>query len=324
MNWGIIAPGRIARKFAQDLALSKGSRLLAVASRSLERAQAFASEFGAKHAFGSYEELLSCPDLDVVYVASPHSHHAEHSLLCLRKGIPVLCEKPLAVNRRQVEAMIGAAEANNTFLMEGMWTRFNPAFSHALELVQSGAIGEPQLLRADFGFRAPYLPEGRLYNPALAGGALLDIGIYPVFAALSFLGAAKGIIAQAKLTETGVDATTGIVMTHESGAVSVLDCTIVADTDTVCSIHGEKGNITVQCRFHEADSVVVELKGEQARRIELPKTGIGFYHEIRAVEEALQHGWTEHPKVSHAFSRLLIDTLDRIRELAGIRYPDFD
>lgn len=324
MNWGIIAPGRIARKFANDLALHEGSRLLAVASRSLERAQAFASEFGAEYAFGSYEELLSCPELDVVYVASPHSHHAEHTLLCLRNGIPVLCEKPLAVNRQQVEAMISAAEANNTFLMEGMWTRFNPAFSHALELVQSGTIGEPKLLRADFGFRAPYFPEGRLYNPALAGGALLDIGIYPVFAALSFFGTPERIVAQAKMTDTGVDATTGIVMAHESGAISILDCTIVADTDTVCTIHGEKGNITVQSRFHEADSILVELKGEKARRIDLPKTGVGFYHEIRAVEEALKNGWAQHPLMSHDFSRQLISTLDQIRDLAGIRYPDFD
>lgn len=324
INWGILAPGKIARKFANDLALSEGSRLWAVASRSPERARDFAEAHGARHYFGTYEELVNCPGVDVVYVASPHSHHMQHTLLCLRKGLPVLCEKPLAVNQQQVEAMIGAAEANNTFLMEGMWTRFNPAFNHALELVQSGTIGAPGLLRADFGFLAPYLPEGRLYNPALAGGALLDIGIYPVFAALSFLGAPQHIAAQAIMSDTGVDLSTGMLMTHGGGALSVLDCTIVANSHTRCTIHGQDGNITLQSRFHEAEEVLIERKGQAPQTVTLPKKGIGFYHEIKAVEEALEKGWTQHPLMPHDFSRLLIQVLDRIRKAAGIRYPQFD
>ncbi len=324
INWGIIAPGKIARKFAQDLALSQDSSLYAVASRSLDKAQAFAAEYGARHAFGSYRELAQCAGVDVVYVASPHSHHLAHSLLCLQRGIPVLCEKPLAVNSRQTEALIGAAEANKTFLMEGMWTRFNPAFNYALELVQSGAIGAIRLLRADFGFQAPWLPEGRLYKPSLAGGALLDIGIYPVFAALCFLGPVERVLAQTTMTPTGVDETTAVLTTHTDGGIAVLDCSIAANTPTLCTLHGERGNITLKSRFHEAEDVLVELNGKAAMTISLPKTGCGLYHEIKAVEEALLNGWTEHPLMPFDLSRRLSLTLDRIRQQAGIRYPDFD
>lgn len=324
INWGILALGKIAQKFAHDLALSDESRLFAVASRSGQRAREFAKQFGAEHAFDNYEALVQCPGVDVVYVASPHSHHAEHALLCLRNGVPVLCEKPLAVNLQQVEAIVGAAEENNTFLMEAMWTRFIPAFSHALELVQAGVIGSPQLLRADFGFRAPLLPEGRLYNPALAGGALLDIGIYPVFAALCFLGDPKRIVAQAKLTTTGVDETTAMVMTHHNGAISVLDCTIAANSHTRCTIHGDGGNITILSRFHEAEKVLIEPTGEEPTTATLPKAGIGLYHEIKAVEHALKNGWKQHPLMPHDLSRRLMHTLDRIRGEIGLRYPLFD
>ncbi|RZL08150.1 MAG: Gfo/Idh/MocA family oxidoreductase, partial [Hymenobacter sp.] len=180
-NWAILGPGNIARKFAQDLALVPQARLHAVASRSLDKAQAFATDFGAAHAVGSYEELLTVPDIDAVYIATPHSEHYAHALLCLRAGLPVLCEKAFAQNASQAQEMIAVAREKGVFLMEAFWTRFFPAIAQALDLVATGHIGEVKHLVADFGFNTPYQPTSRLFDPALAGGSLLDVGVYPLF-----------------------------------------------------------------------------------------------------------------------------------------------
>ncbi len=204
-NWAILGLGNIAHKFAEDLALVPGARLHAVASRSLDKAQAFAATYGVPHAVGSYEDLLAVPDLDAVYIATPHSEHHAHTLLCLRAGLPVLCEKAFALNARQAQEMIEVAQAQGVFLMEAFWTRFFPAIGHALELVRAGRIGEVKHLVADFGFAATYEPAGRLFDPVLAGGSLLDIGVYTLFISQLFLGTPTTVRAVATPTGTGVD-----------------------------------------------------------------------------------------------------------------------
>ena len=188
INWGIIAPGKIAQKFASDLKLVEGANLLAVASRDETRAKEFALEYNAQKHYGSYLDLVKDPDVDVVYIASPHPFHFEQSLLCLNHGKHVLCEKPMCMNVQEVKQLIDVAQSKNLFLMEALWTRFIPSFVKCKNLVEQGEIGEILYIQADFGFRAEYDVQRRTFNKELGGGSLLDIGIYPVFFALEIAG----------------------------------------------------------------------------------------------------------------------------------------
>ncbi|MCK5730151.1 MAG: Gfo/Idh/MocA family oxidoreductase, partial [Draconibacterium sp.] len=187
-NWAILGCGKIAKKFSADLKLLPNVNLYAAASRNLDNAKDFATEMGFDVAYGSYEELVADSKVDIVYVATPHSHHYEHTLLCLKNKKAVLCEKAFAMNKNEVMEMIACAKENNTFLMEAFWTMFQPSFIHAMEILKSGELGKLKLVRSDFGFNGPFDTEKRLYNIALGGSSLLDIGIYPVFAALTSLG----------------------------------------------------------------------------------------------------------------------------------------
>ena len=188
INYGIIGPGRIAGSYCRALEQSPGSKIYAIASRDEHRAQEFAKQFKADKSYGSYEELVRDPDVDVVYIATPHSFHEQQSILCLKHKKPVVCEKPLALSAASVKRIIVASKASKTFVMEGMWSRFNPAIIKAKEFIDDGAIGQVRHLFADFGFQKPYDPKGRLYDPSLAGGSILDVGVYPLFLALFILG----------------------------------------------------------------------------------------------------------------------------------------
>jgi len=178
-NWAILAPGKIAGKFADDFPFVEDAKIHAVGSRSLERAQTFANNYNVPHAVGSYEELMNIPDIDCVYIASPHTSHYKHTMVCIEHGLNVLCEKPFAMNRQQVQEMADLAKSKNVFLMEALWTRFFPFMNEVDDLIQNGVIGKPWSLSADFGFESAYNPESRLFDKKLGGGALLDIGIYP-------------------------------------------------------------------------------------------------------------------------------------------------
>lgn len=324
INWGIIAPGNIAGKFAQDLQLVNNSRLHAVASRSLERAQAFAKKYGATHAFGSYEEMTKCPDLDVVYIASPHSGHFKHTLLFLEKKIPVLCEKPLAINLSQAKRMVNAARRNDTFLMEAIWTRFLPSFQKMLELLESKKLGQLKVIRADFGINKPFDPGSRLFNPGLGGGSLLDVGIYPVFLATYLWGKPDEIKAEALFSASGTDDLCGMLLRYSDGRMAVLDSAVVADTPTEGFLYGENGYIQLHRRFHEAQSVTCSLEGKEDENFKTPTTGFGYYHEILEVNECLRQGKKESEKLPLDFSLRLMETLDAIRREIGLVYPDFD
>ncbi|AWM33509.1 Gfo/Idh/MocA family protein [Hymenobacter nivis] len=321
-NWAILGPGRIARKFAADLAHVPGAKLHAVASRSLAKAEAFAAEFGASHAVGSYEELLAVPGIDAVYVATPHSEHHAHTLLCLRGGLPVLCEKAFAQNAGQAQEMVRVAQEQGVFLMEAFWTRFFPAIAQALELVQSGVIGEVKHLVADFGFAAPFEPEGRLFNPALAGGSLLDIGVYPLFISQLFLGAPAAVRAVSTPTGTGVDANCAMALAYASGATATLFSTIAATTDNRCVLYGTKGQLQLLGRFHAPTGVRVQLLGEaEAQEFPAPTAGGGYQHEAAHVQQCLAQGLRESPLLPLAFSLALMELLDAVRREIGLRYP---
>jgi len=323
-NWGIVGPGKIAHKFAQDLQVLPGARLHAVASRSQQRAQSFATQYGASHAFGSYEAMTACPDLHAVYVATPHAFHHANSLLFLRSGIPVLCEKPFAMNSAQVEEMIETARTHQVFLMEAMWTRYMPTIGQALQLIEQGQIGRVLSVKADFGFRADFKPEGRLFDPALGGGSLLDIGIYPVFLALLILGRPAVIQAAAHLGATGVDEEIGILFQYSGGELAHLHSSIRSRTKTEAFIYGETGTLHLHTRWHEPTSMTLLREGERPQEFRFDYSGKGYYLEAEAVMNDLAEGKLENDLMPLSFSMELIQTLDAIRREAGIRYPGYD
>ncbi len=320
-NWAILGLGNIAHKFAEDLALLPQARLHAVASRSLAKAQAFAAKFDVPHAVGCYEDLLAVPGVDVVYIATPHSEHHAHALLCLRAGLPVLCEKAFARNAGQAREMIGVAQARQVFLMEAFWTRFFPAIAQALDLVQAGVIGEVKHLVADFGFAAPYEPQGRLFNPVLAGGGLLDIGVYPLFISQLFLGEPAAVRAVSTPAGTGVDLNCAVALAYASGATASLFSTLAAPTDNRCVLYGTKGQLQLTGRFHAPSGVQVQLPGQPVRLISCATQGHGYHYEAAHVQECLAQGLRESPLLPLAFSQELMQLLDAVRDQIGLRYP---
>jgi predicted dehydrogenase len=321
INWGIIGIGRIAEKFASDLATLENTTLLAVASTSLERASEFARVHQVPNAFGSYEEIFSVPDLDVVYIATPHTLHAYCTKLCLEKKVAVLCEKPFAMNESEVREMIDLAKANDTFLMEAMWTRFLPGTLKVLELIQSGAIGDVKTIHADFGFIAPFNPQDRLLNRDFGGGAFLDIGIYPAFLSLLILGYPSGILASGVTGSTGVDETTSFIYTYDDQSTAVLNCTLTAETRTEAFIYGTLGHIHIKPKFHENKFIELVLNDETVQAFDFPRETLGFNYEAAEVNKCLTEGKKESELWPLSQSLKLVHLLDKTREKAGIKYP---
>ncbi|MGM1054253.1 MAG: Gfo/Idh/MocA family oxidoreductase [Bacteroidota bacterium] len=318
-KWGIIGPGKIAGKFATDLGMVPGAELYAVASRDIEKAKTFSAEYNFKKSYGSYEELATDTEVDIIYVATPHVFHQEHTLLCLKNKKAVLCEKPFAINSRQVEEMILTAEENKIFLMEAMWTYFLPHYQYILDLVKTKKFGTIKSLKADFGFAAPYLPEKRLYNKVLGGGSLMDIGIYPLFAALSLMGIPNTIKAQAKMSDTGVDESCDIDLTYEHGAVACLSSAINLKIPTIATITFEQAIIILQNRFHEPTSVLINSGGNK-EEITFDVTSRGYNYEAIHVQQMLSEGRTESTIMTFQKSRELIALLDSVREEIGLIY----
>lgn len=323
-NWGIIGLGKIAHRFATDLQILPNARLHAVASRSAERSQVFAQQYDVPYSFGSYIDIFNAPNLDAVYIATPHTGHFENTLMCLTHHIPVLCEKPFAMNVIQVKEMIAASKAHQTFLMEAMWSRFLPPIQKALEIIQAGGIGQIISVKADFGFKAPFLPEKRLFNRDLGGGALLDIGIYPVFLALLLMGRPDHIKAFANLGNTKVDEECGILFQYNSGKMAHLHATLRTSTQCEAFIYGESGTIHIRKRWHEAESLIFTPEGGEAKIFRFDYKGKGYYLEAMEVMNCLAKGQLESEQMPLSFSLLLMEVLDAIRREAGIEYPMFD
>ncbi len=328
-NWGIIGLGRIARKFADDLRLVPGARLHAVASTDLERAQAFAKDYDVPHAFGSYEGIVHCPDLDVVYIATPHVLHCENTVMCLENGLPVLVEKPFAMNLEEARRMTEAARRNRVFLMEALWTRFVPAIEHAFELIENGEIGPVHSLAADFGFHAPFDPAWRIFNKKLGGGSLLDVGIYPVLLSQFLFGkpAREDIFATATFTETGVDRSCMMNFRFPGDRLSALRSSIANNSLMLAQIYGEKGTLSLHPRWHHTQKLTVSAFDDANRTeikhdIEFPYDGWGYSFEAAHVGQCLENQLLESPKVPLSFSEDLTETLDTIREKIGMRYED--
>jgi len=323
-NWGIIGLGHIAHKFAEDIQQTPGAQLHAVASRDRKRAADFAKLFGASHSYGSYDEIVACPELDAVYIATPHVGHFANTIMCLEHKIPVLCEKPIAMNSEELRKMINLAVFQKTFLMEALWTRFLPTIEKTLQLIESGAIGEVRTLKADFGFSAQRDPKRRLFNQGLGGGALLDVGIYPVFLALLLFGKPNAISAEATIGSTNVDEDTGMILKFPEQKLAVLHSSIVTKTNTEATIYGEKGKIHIHSRWHEPTSMSLHTEDGKEEDFFFDYDSHGYKYEILECMEAIRNGQVESEKMSHDFSTLLMSTLDEIRMHAGIFYPMFD
>lgn len=324
INWGIVAPGRIANKFAQDLAKAEGAKLIAIASRDLGRAQEFAATYSIPFAYGSYEEMIECPGLDIVYVASPHTLHHEHTLLFLEAGISVLCEKPFAMNRRLVEQMIAKAAEKNVFLMEALWSRFMPATQKTLELIRDNTIGNILGLEANFGFEAPFDPEKRLFNKQLGGGVLLDIGIYPLFLSYLILGLPTEIKATSVIGPTGIDVTTSMNLGFKKRKFAFLDCSYEIKSNMEACIYGEKGLIRLHPRWQDTRQITVELNGREKETYLFEREVWGYYYEIMEIGNCLRTGKIQSELWSWDDSRNLIQLMDDVRTKTGLTYEAFD
>ncbi|MEH6514284.1 MAG: Gfo/Idh/MocA family oxidoreductase [Maribacter arcticus] len=320
IKWGIVGAGNIAHSFSKDLALVSGGELTAVASRNLDKAQSFATEYGAPNAYGSYEELFNSKTVDVIYIATPHTTHARLSIAAMKAGKSVLCEKPLGVNKGEVEEMIKVAKENKVFFMEALWTRFNPTIKKVKELVDNGTIGDIGYLHADFAFFALDRDEnGRLLNPELAGGSLLDIGIYPIFLSYLMLGMPKDIKASANFHKTGVEVQISMIFNYEK-AQAILYSGLNSNSEKKAEIAGSKGSIFVHPRWHETSGYTLEIDGDSSV-VEVGKVGKGYTYEIEEVHNCLNAGKTESDLWSHQNSRDLIEIMDTVRNKVGIVFP---
>jgi len=316
LRWGILGTGSIASAFAKGLRAVPGAELIAVGSRAASTAEAFAKEHGARNAHSTYEDLTQDPDVDVIHVATPHVLHRENTLACIAGGKAVLCEKPFSMNAREAEEMIAAARAAGTFLCEAMWTRFLPGTLRVRELLASGAIGEPRQLDCDCGIRTEFDPNGRYFNPALGGGALLDVGIYCLaYARMVFGSAPAEIHSAAHLGETGVDEQSAFLFRYDSGALARMSSATRTKTPHRATISGTEGSIEIPDFWH-VQEVIVNGESEQH-----PQLGNGYSHQAVAVGEALAQGAAECAEIPLDETLELMRTLDAIRAQWGLRYP---
>ena len=318
-RWGILGLGKIAHQFAKDLQTVKGAKLYAVGSRTQAKADEFVEQYHAEKAYASYEELLDDKSVDIVYIATPNVFHCENTLACLHAGKAVLCEKPFAMNQSEVQKMIDLAKSKNIFLMEALWSNFMPTIETLKQYKTENTYGNIKHLQAEFCFEAPFDPEKRLFNPKLGGGALLDIGIYPVYLALKLLGKPRHISAKSKMSTTGVDLETQIIFDYDAGVKAELFCSFDKTTPSEALISFENAEIKLHSRFHDTDKMSITTKGKKTLK-DFKYQAKGYHFEIAHVQECLAKGLSESPSMSFAFSLELIETLDEIRSKIGLEY----
>jgi predicted dehydrogenase len=319
-RWGILGSGGIARRFAEDLALLEGHVVAAVGSRSQESADDFASHFPGCIPFSSYEDLVAS-DVDAIYVATPHPMHHANTLLAMKAGKPVLCEKAFTVNAAEARELIEYSQSHKIALMEAMWTRFLPHIAAIKKLIADGVLGDIHTVVADHGQYIPYTRAARLWEPELGGGALLDLGIYPLTMAHIVLGAPEKITAIATLTDKKVDLNTSMVLTYASGAHATLSCTMAARGSVSALIAGDKARLELDDYFYAPTSYrLITREGEVT---EFPKNyeGNGLREEAAEFARVVRAGEIESPLMPHATSLALMQQMDEIRAQIGVRYP---
>ncbi|MBX9393003.1 Gfo/Idh/MocA family oxidoreductase [Streptomyces sp. TRM72054] len=325
VRWGILATGGIAAAFTADLVDLPDAEVVAVASRSSDSAKAFAERFGIPRAYGDWDGLARDEDVDVVYVATPHSAHRAAAGLCLTAGRNVLLEKPFTLNVREAEELVALARERGRFLMEAMWMYCSPLMRRLKALVDDGAVGAVRSVQADFGLSGPFPPSHRLRDPQQGGGALLDLGVYPVSFAQLLLGEPSDIVARAVLSDEGVDLQTGALLSWESGALASVHCSIVGGTPVAASVTGSHGRIDIPSGFFHPDRFVLHRDGRDPEEFVHDSAAGAAHnslkHEAREVMRALRAGETESPLVPLDGTLAVMRTLDAIRDRIGVRYP---
>lgn len=325
IRWGILGTGNIAKQFARGLSVLPDAQLVAVGSRSVETADAFGDAFDVPRRHASYAALAEDPEVDVIYVSTPHPLHAPNTILCLEAGKPVLCEKPFAINAREAESMIAVARRKNLFLMEAMWTRFLPAVAKAREWVDQGRIGEVRMIAADFGFRAGWDEESRLLNREMGGGALLDVGIYPVSLASFFLRRQPTRISGlADIGATGVDEQAAVVLGYDKGELAVLYTAVRTNTPQDAHILGNEGAIRLDPPFWKGTQATLTIHGQDAETVELPYDGNGYNCEAAEVMRCLREGRLESDVMPLDETLAIMRTLDALRAQWNLTYPYAD
>jgi predicted dehydrogenase len=321
LGWGILAPGGIARAFTRDLLLH-GHRVAAVGSRSADRARAFAEEFGIARAHGSYDELVADPTVDVVYIATPHNLHAENAVAALESGKHVLVEKAFTLNAEEASRVALLGRTKGLVVMEAMWTRFLPHMEFVRSVVASGRLGEIRSLHADHTQRLSSDPAHRLNDPKLAGGALLDLGVYPVSFAHDILGDPVEVMGFGTLRETGVDASVATIMSHRNGAVSTTYSTMETRGPNTATVLGTEGRIDIGSVWYSPAPVTVrDGAGAEIERFEKPVSGRGMQYQAAEVERLVAAGECASPLMTPEQSVAVMATMDTIRAAIGVRYP---
>lgn len=326
IRWGICSTGGIATSFATALARVPDAELAAVSSRSQDRADEFATKHGVPRAYSSLGAMLADPDVDVVYIASPHTEHCPQALEVVRAGKHVLVEKPFGLSANEARQVFDAASDAGVFVMEALWSRFLPAHLKLRELVAEGAIGDVVGVHASFGFPLPHKPEHRLLDPALGGGALLDLGIYSVNTAMQLLGVPEEVVATATMGPTGVDVNTAVLLRFEGGAVATATCSLVGVDPTVATVVGTRGFIQLPSPQFAAEHLTLRtmeqfLQQSPEERIDLPTGGDGLRYQVHEVHDCLRRGVQQSEIMSWQHTLDLMGTLDRARACIGLDYP---
>ncbi|KPK96842.1 MAG: dehydrogenase [Planctomycetes bacterium SM23_65] len=322
IRWGIIGTGNIAKKFATGLQVCDDAELIAVGSRKQMTGDAFGEAFNVPRRHPSYEALANDPDVDVVYISTPHSLHHDNTILCLEAGKHVLCEKPFAINVRQGDEMIRVAREKKLFLMDAVWSRFQPAHMKLRELVGEGAIGEVRMVHSDFGFRTGGVdPKQRLFNPELGGGALLDVGVYNVQLASMLFGPPTQVKALAHLGETGVDEQAAVILAHKDGRLAVSSTAIRTKTMHEAIVYGTKGWITIDPPWWRTNGLTLTVHGKDPEHIDATMTGNGYNYEAEEVMACIRAGKLESDIMPLDETLSILRTLDAIRAQWGLKYP---
>jgi predicted dehydrogenase len=319
-SWAILGPGGIATAFAKDLALLDGHSIGAVGSRSLANAENFAAQFGGK-AYGSYEALVHDPAIDAVYVATPHPAHHDNVIMALNAGKPVLCEKPFSVNAVEAQAMVDAASQNKVALMEAMWARFLPHYAKVREIVASGVLGPIHSIHADHGQRLADQGISRLVEPSLAGGALLDLGIYPISFAHMILGNPASIHSAAVMTDKGVDAQTSMIFSYNHGAQAVLTTTMIEQTPCRAVVAGLNGWLEIDRTFYNPASMRVVMNDGSVIQYPNTYTGHGLREQAETFKQLVQSGKLESEILTWKDTVDIMKSMDTVRQQIGLKYP---
>ncbi len=322
IRWGILGTGGIAHAFARDIALLPCARLQAAGSRSAERAAAFAAEFSIPNPHPSCESLAEDPEVDIVYIATPHSEHHRQLLTCLGAGKAVLCEKAFTLNVRQAQEAIGLAREKKLFLMEGMWSRFFPVLRIVRDWVQGGRIGTVMRLEASFCGKRNHDFSHRIYNPALGGGALLDLGVYPIaLANLVWPEDPEAVEGTAEFAASGVDADDQILLRYQQGAEARLECSLIKNTPRVARLDGECGHIVIPHEWVHPDRAELWVKGRRVEVCRVPHKGQGLLYEAAEAMRCLCEGLTESPVMPLDDTLAILRIMDALRARWGLRYP---